>query len=68
MFVVVEFPECFSFRVIGFYRTLKKMIIDFLAGVKCVKKIFPLLTGGIQPVFMHSEFHSYDKLYIYVDI
>jgi len=65
MSVVVEFPECFSFKVIISYRKLKKMIIDFLAGFKCVKKTFPLLTGRIQPVFIHSEFHSYYKLYIY---
>ena len=43
MFVVVEFPKRFSFRVIGFYRKLKKMIIDLIAGVKCAKKTLPLL-------------------------
>jgi hypothetical protein len=56
--VVVKLPHGFTSGLIGADRCFKKIVVDFFACFKIIKKTFSLCMRGIQTKAIHPNFHA----------
>jgi hypothetical protein len=66
-FIKVELTQTLASGLVGLLVKFEKCVVEFFTGIKLRIEPFPMLTGRIQPILIHTQFHKkYGVLYPYI--